>query len=184
MATGWELIFDLADPRGPEQKLTIGLVVFLALVAIVWYWRATKTGGQAAPALFVAFIAASILMVGLVVPAWDTRKTLGAVRDGSARQIEGAVTHHRQWQERSSTGSPTPLSPTGTMSNRESITVGGVEFEFTAGEYERQMERRGLTPVAMREGLWLRIVWRDRGGEPKDRHVARLEWSPSRSSPP
>ena len=60
--------------------------------------------------------------------------------------------------------------------------MGGVEFEFMAGEYEIAMEQRGLTPVALHEGMWLRIVWRDRGdGAPKDRQIARMEWSPAQS---
>ncbi|HMV21863.1 MAG: hypothetical protein JNK96_10605 [Betaproteobacteria bacterium] len=182
MGADWQLIFDLSDPRTPDRKIALGVALAVGLAAAIWYWRAVKTGGETVPAFVLGFIAAAIVFVGVLVPAWDARQTLAAMRDGSARQVEGPVTRHRRWQERTGTGTAKPLAATGDTSNREAITVGGVEFEFMAGEYEIAMEQRGLTPVALHEGMWLRIVWRDRGdGAPKDRQIARMEWSPAQS---
>ena len=54
-----------------------------------------------------------------------------------------------------------PLQRPATRRTGEAITVGGVEFEFMAGEYEIATEQRGLTSVECTRA-WLRIVWRDR----------------------
>lgn len=178
--TDWQQIFDLADPRSPDGRIALGIAIAVGLVAGIWYGWAVAEGGETGVAYVLGVIAAGILLVGVLVPAWDARRTLAAVRDGSARKVEGPVSRHRRWQQGSS--SSTPLE-SGNASNRESITVGGVNFEFMAGEYEIAMERRGLSPVAMHDGMWLRIVWRDRGkGAPRERHIATLEWSPSKSS--
>jgi len=183
MTSDWQLIFDLADPRTADRKIALGVALAVGIVAAFWYWRTLKTGGEAIPAFVLGFIAVSILVVGVLVPMWDTHQTLAAVKDGSAHKVEGPVTRHRRWQERTSTGTAKPLAATGDTSNRESITVGGVEFEFMAGEYEIAMEQRGLAPVPLYDGMWLRIVWRDRaGGAPKDRQIATFEWSPAQSA--
>lgn len=179
MAFDWKLIYDIADDRDPGPKIALGLVLTCAAGVVFWFLRAQRRGEDVTPALFFAFMTALIFVFASLLPALERRRLLAADAEGRVQRVEGVVSGYRLWEQQASgNGQVRAVNPSGSATQWEALTVGGVSFQFLAHCYEREMERRGVAPVAFRDGLRLRLTYvGDNAGEPKDRRMVRLEWA-------
>lgn len=179
MAFDWKLIYDIADDRDPGPKIALGLVLACATGVVFWFLRAQRRGEDVTPALFFGFMTALIFVFASLLPALERRRLLAAAAEGRVQRVEGVVSGYRLWEQQASgNGQVRAVNPTGSATQWEAVTVGGVSFQFLAHWYEREMERRGVAPVAFRDGLRLRLTYvGDNAGEPKDRRMVRLEWA-------
>jgi hypothetical protein len=177
MTASWKPLYDLRlnDPSYPLVFVVIGCV--LALIAVVWFLRS-----RGFMPLMLGGAALIMLVFGVIYPAWERGQVLARLAQGRVQRVEGPVTDYRALASERYRRS---ISEMAHYDRWERFSVGGEEFTFAAGRFDRSMQQRGETPIAFRDGLQLRIAWVDlEFASLRERVIATIDWAEPTATTP
>ncbi|WP_374336848.1 hypothetical protein [Methyloversatilis sp.] len=169
----WQPVYDVSGQGAPDFD---GYVLFgLALLAVAGgFWlRARRLGARSGTARVLAIFALLVAALGYGVNTWDRNRLASHLAAGRVLTVEGPVFAHAQWREDITypgQGGPRRYQ------NWERIVVGGITFIWAPGAHEAAFTNAQTPPLALRDGLWLRVTWvEDAPDEATQRRIVKLE---------